>query len=656
MTTFKAKGLTSIANTVDTSNFIFLKSTAFTADQLGNTVSLSLNAAAVTGAAMTNHSLFLNAGIGSGLETPFQLQIPDSSHLYIYKRWYTSGAWSEWSKISAGQADTWTTARTLTIGNTGKTVDGSANVSWSKDEILGGSGTTAFLRADKSWTSTLTGPFYSTGSPGFQNVTAAGTWAYLQLTSGTLGWDIASSSSQNSGALDFRPHKSTNHGIMISQNGGLYFRNPATEGIYYQGTKVSQRMIRFIDNTSDGNGNGISIGGGGQTIIGGGESANTLTDQAGTDGAEIMQIGNDGSIEMFANLQNGYSTANYKKLTWDTTGRLTAENWNTGQETGVSVRNATSGYDIRMIVNNGTTPDVGIYSGKHGNWLVRQTKDGHVYYLDGYNKSATRLAYSQSALAASAITYLACWNGYEIRAISKGEMANAVDGQHKWVRIGGDTMTGNLIITGTGDKYCEVKCTDTSCRVELDNSGGNHGLWSSGYWNGSSYTGSSVWFMYRGTDSYAHCGTRLYNAVWNDFAEYRQGETMEGGRAVYDDGTGIMKITTKRLQPAARIISDTFGMAVGESDKAKTPIGVSGRVLAYPYKNRTKYNVGDAVCAAPNGTVDIMTREEIMMYPDRIIGIVSEIPTYDIWRNTLKNEEFGSAEVIVNGRIWVYVK
>ncbi len=71
MTTFKAKGLTSIASTVDTSNFIFLKTTALTADELGNTVSLSLNAAAVTNAAITNHSLFLNAGIGSGLGTPF---------------------------------------------------------------------------------------------------------------------------------------------------------------------------------------------------------------------------------------------------------------------------------------------------------------------------------------------------------------------------------------------------------------------------------------------------------------------------------------------------------------------------------------------------------------------------------------------------------
>jgi len=43
---------------------------------------------------------------------------------------------------NASTADKWKTARTLTIGATGKSVDGSANVSWTKAEILG-SGTTA---------------------------------------------------------------------------------------------------------------------------------------------------------------------------------------------------------------------------------------------------------------------------------------------------------------------------------------------------------------------------------------------------------------------------------------------------------------------------------------------------------------------------------
>lgn len=163
-------------------------------------------------------------------------------------------------------------------------------------------------------------------------------------------------------------------------------------------------------------------------------------------------------------------------------------------------------------------------------------------------------------------------------------------------------------------------------------------------------------YFYIKNDMYFRCSTRIYNAVWNDFAEYRQGETTEGGRAVYDDNSGIMKITTERLQPAARLISDTYGVAVGESDIAHTPIGVGGRVLAYPYQDRNNYKVGDAVCAAPNGTVDIMTREEIREYPDRIIGIVSEIPKYKVWENRLDKGDRGKAIVDIKGRIWIYVR
>jgi hypothetical protein len=105
--------------------------------------------------------------------------------------------------------------------------------------------------------------------------------------------------------------------------------------------------------------------------------------------------------------------------------------------------------------------------------------------------------------------------------------------------------------------------------------------------------------------------------------------------------------------PACKVISDTYGSLMGESDTAKTPIAVAGRVLVYPYKNRESYNLGDAVCSAPGGTVDIMSREEIRDYPERIIGTVSEIPTYNTWYAGNKDNP---TNVSVNGRIWIYVR
>lgn len=55
-----------------------------------------------TNAAAAFHSAYLYI---SDVGTPFQIQIPDSNVPYIYKRYYYSGEWSGWFKLSAGYAD-----------------------------------------------------------------------------------------------------------------------------------------------------------------------------------------------------------------------------------------------------------------------------------------------------------------------------------------------------------------------------------------------------------------------------------------------------------------------------------------------------------------------------------------------------------------------
>ena len=140
---------------------------------------------------------------------------------------------------------------------------------------------------------------------------------------------------------------------------------------------------------------------------------------------------------------------------------------------------------------------------------------------------------------------------------------------------------------------------------------------------------------------------RVYNAVWNDYAEFRESTENKPGICMQENDNGCLTIANKRLIPGACIITDTYGYAEGQTSIAKTPIAVAGRVLAYTYQPREKYHAGMAVCSAPNGTVDIMTRKEIKKYPDAIIGIVSEIPDYDTW---------GSGNIKVDNRIWIKVK
>lgn len=141
----------------------------------------------------------------------------------------------------------------------------------------------------------------------------------------------------------------------------------------------------------------------------------------------------------------------------------------------------------------------------------------------------------------------------------------------------------------------------------------------------------------------------LYGAAWNDYAEFRQGDTLEPGKCVVEVGDDTLTLATGRMIPGASIISDTFGFSIGETEKSKTPIAVSGRVLAYPYESREEFkkNIGRPVCSGPNGTVSIMTDEEYKEKGYCAIGTISAVPDYKEW---------GSGNVKVNNRVWIHIK
>lgn len=132
----------------------------------------------------------------------------------------------------------------------------------------------------------------------------------------------------------------------------------------------------------------------------------------------------------------------------------------------------------------------------------------------------------------------------------------------------------------------------------------------------------------------------LMGAAWNDYAEKRKCDTKEPGTCVVEVGDGTLKISDDYLLPGANIISDTYGMCIGE---VGNPIAVSGRVLAY-VEDKKCLKPGDALKTAPKGKLAKMTRREIRKYPDRIVGFVSEFPTYEQWNG-----------VEVKDRIWVKV-
>jgi hypothetical protein len=135
----------------------------------------------------------------------------------------------------------------------------------------------------------------------------------------------------------------------------------------------------------------------------------------------------------------------------------------------------------------------------------------------------------------------------------------------------------------------------------------------------------------------------LVGGAWNDYAESRN--CIEGvpGQVVCEDGYGNLVLSTHNLQSLPYVISDTYGMLIGPQDEGTKPVAISGRVLVKI--NSPSIAVGDVVCAGANGFAEKMTRQEIINYPDRILGIVSEIPRYESW-NGIK----------IDGRLWIKLK
>ena len=221
---------------------------------------------------------------------------------------------------------------------------------------------------------------------------------------------------------------------------------------------------------------------------------------------------------------------------------------------------------------------------------------------------------------------------------------NILDGAT--ITINGNTITGNLTGTATNATnatnssklYVNTTSADTNYYILGATGTGNQSVYRA---LNSSGTANTTGVYFNGVTGV------LFGAAWNDYAEFRQSNELEAGRVVCETGKGDLILSTERLQPGAEIISDTFGFAIGETDKCKTPIAASGRVLAYTFENRYEFKAGDAVCAAPGGTVSKMTRDEIINYPDRIIGTVSEIPEYDTW---------GQSNIKVNNRIWIRIR
>ena len=208
----------------------------------------------------------------------------------------------------------------------------------------------------------------------------------------------------------------------------------------------------------------------------------------------------------------------------------------------------------------------------------------------------------------------------------------------------GDTMTGDL----TTPAVLVSKSGDSSVWMKVFyNADNTRGLWDSASQKNIVSTNDGVTC----TCDMNFIAPSVEGAVFNDYAEYRALkdpiESYEPGYCMTCNRDGKLFRTYSRMQHCEGVTSDTFGFSIGRTDEATVPLAVAGRVLVYTSEDPSTYYTGQAVCASKGGRVSKMTDSEIAQNPDRIVGIVSEVPTYETW---------GTNNVKVNGRIWITVK
>lgn len=514
----------------------------------------------------------------------------------------------------------------------------------------------------------------------------------------------------------------------------------ANADIILHSSQANNTMIRFLVQTSNGNGQGIRIGGGGLTIIGGGESAATV--QSGTgyaNDAEQMLIANDNEIRFYPNQGSAYTASALIQMT---AGRIWAGvNGDTTRENQVGVQSGAG--QLYMYSAASATGAKGIYFSAHGDssagYIARVDSAHRVYYNDNFTSQRVKLIANQGSQINSGVWLRTCivqsyqnYANFQIRLtggwstgsptiatidvnMRKGQASMklvhrgflGVIGKVKLVKletntayldvyvreasnntdyfgqfIGNVTVTqndntthGTTNVTTTDDTGLDVldltvTVGNASTPVYIDATGNpvactayssatniraatvniHDDTTSKLFVLGATTTGYTS--IYRESSVYMQNNV-LMGAAWNDYAEFRQSKEnkiIEPGRVVYENGDDTLSISNDRLMRGCSIVSDTYGFGIGESEEAQLPIAVSGRVLAYPYEDREEFknHIGWPVCSGPNGTVSIMTEEEEMKYPSRIIGIISAVPDYKVWH--------GGVDVVVDRRVWIKVR
>lgn len=161
--------------------------------------------------------------------------------------------------------------------------------------------------------------------------------------------------------------------------------------------------------------------------------------------------------------------------------------------------------------------------------------------------------------------------------------------------------------------------------------------------NAGIITGTSITSTGNITASGTITGSKIYNAVYNDIADFFETyvEDIEYGKT-YVLVNGNAQLATEYCQTGIiGIASDTFGYGLGQRKNA-IPIAVAGVTLAHV---DSSYSAGTPLTCSAHGWLTKMKDEDVIKYPTRLIASYYKPEKEEIWN-----------DIMVRGRHWVRIK
>lgn len=228
-------------------------------------------------------------------------------------------------------------------------------------------------------------------------------------------------------------------GTFLPLSGGVM-----TGNISFRGSGSTYEMIKFKSST-DPYGQGLVLGGGGLVAIGGGESSDVMAAQC--DGSnERTLIGNDGDVEIYTALQNGWNSRH--TFLFNSSGMLTMDGGQSkAYQIVVTNGSSTSNYwhKLGTFVTAGNSHNIiiNIYSGNGYNGDANQNSWARIILKDGW----------QSPVSKTNCIGITCERyGYsktiQVRVNVTNRPSNSSATGDVWVLLPWDYANGNYTVEG----------------------------------------------------------------------------------------------------------------------------------------------------------------------------------------------------------------